>query len=101
MTIPIMGEPSPVGFCAKTGGPLDLSAESGSAAEAVHALREKIARRLEDGAMLIDHPVSAPASPLPVLSLPENPLFDAWLTAVETYRAERENREGSAAGEAQ
>jgi hypothetical protein len=101
MTISILVEPSPTGFCATTGGPLDLSAEAVSAAEAVNALREKIARRLERGAILIDQPITAPHPPIPVLPLAENPLFDAWLAAVETYRAEQENRENFGASEAQ
>jgi hypothetical protein len=78
-----------------------LSAEAASAAEAVNVLREKIVRRLEGGAILIDHLVQPPQPPIPVLSLAENPLFDAWLAAVETYRAEREKLEGSGACEAQ
>ena len=90
MTISILVGPSPNGYCATTGRPLDLSADAASAAGAVNALHEKIARRLEGGAMLIDHPDHAPQSPIPVLPLAENPLFDAWLAAVETYRAERE-----------
>jgi hypothetical protein len=101
MTISILVEPSPIGFCAKTGGPLDLSAEAASAAEAVNALQEKIARRLEGGAILIDHPIHAFRPPIPLLPLAENPLFDTWLAAIETYRAERENQERSGACEAE
>jgi len=100
MTISILVEASPTGFCATTGGPLELSAEAASAAEAVSALREKIARRLERGAILIDHSITAPRPPIPVLPLAENPLFDAWLAAVETYRADQENRENFGASEA-
>ena len=74
MTISILVEPSQVGFRATTGGPLDLSAEAASAAEAVNALQEKIANRLERGAILIDHPVHPPRPPIPVLPLAENPL---------------------------
>ena len=73
----------------------NLSAEAASAAEAGNALQEKIANRLERGAILIDHPVHSPRPPIPVLPLAENPLFDAWLAAVETYRAERETLESS------
>jgi hypothetical protein len=80
---------------------LNLSADAVSAAEAVNALQEKIVRRLERGAILIDHPIQSPQPPMPVLPLPANPLFDAWLTAVDTYRAERENLDGSGAYEAQ
>jgi hypothetical protein len=51
MTISILVEPSHVGFRATTGGPLELSA---SAAEAVDALQELIAARLERGAILTE-----------------------------------------------
>jgi hypothetical protein len=37
---------------------------------------------------------------IPPFRLSENPLFDAWLAAVETYRAERETLESSQGGEA-
>ena len=57
--------------------------------------RQMIAGRLERGAILIDHPVHPPRPPIPVPSLSENPLFDAWLAAVETYRAEQETLETS------
>jgi hypothetical protein len=73
MTISILVEPSQVGFRATTGGPLDLSAEAASAAEAVRALHQKIANRLERGAILIDHPVHPPRPPIPVLVSPESP----------------------------
>lgn len=86
MTIPILVEPSPSGFFATTGGPLELSAEASSAAEAVHALQEKIARRLERGAILIDHAIPPAQPPIPILPLSENPLLEPWLAAVETFR---------------
>ena len=101
MSIPILVEPSPTGFFATTGGPFDLSAEATSAAEAIQALQEKIARRLERGAMLIDHPIQFVRPPIPLLPLAENPLLETWLAAVETFRAEQENREGSGATEVQ
>ena len=49
MTISILVVPSQVGFRAMTGGLLDLSAEAASAAEAVNALHEMIAGRIERG----------------------------------------------------
>src|SRR5580658_5467841 len=101
MTISILVEPIQVGFRATTGGPLDLSAEAASAAAAVKALQEKIASRLERGGILIDHPFSAPRPPIPVLPLADNPLFDEWLAAVETYRTERETLESSSPNEAE
>ena len=99
MSIPILVEPSPTGFFATTGGPFDLSAEASSAAEAIQALREKIVRRLESGAILIDHPIQPVGPPIPILPLSENPLLEAWLAAVETFRAEPEKREGSGPSE--
>ncbi len=101
MTIPVLVEPTAVGYRATTGGPFDLSADAATAAEAINALQDKIARRLQGGAFLIDQPVLAPQSPIPVLPLSENPLFDSWLAAVETYRLDQENQEGSDACEAQ
>jgi hypothetical protein len=95
VTISILVEPSPNGFSAATGGPLDLSAEAASVAEAIKALYEKFTRRLERGAILIEDPVQSARQAIPVLPLSENPLFDTWLAAVETYRAEWEYREGS------
>ena len=95
MTILILVEPSQVRFRATTGGPLELLAEAASAAEPVNVLYEMIAGGLGSGAIFIDHPVHPPRPPIPVLPLTENPLFDAWLAAVDTYRAERETLESS------
>jgi hypothetical protein len=97
MSIPILVEPSPAGFSATTGGPLDLSAEAASAAEAIHALQEKITRRLENGAILIEQPIQLTRPPIPILPLSENPLVESWLAAVETFRAEREKQESAGA----
>ena len=93
MSIPILIEPAGDGFRAAVGGPLDLSAEAESAAAAVAALRAKIADRLRGGAVLIDQPVPAPAPPVPVVPLAENPLFDDWLAAVKAYRTARDSEE--------
>ncbi len=45
MSISILVEPAANGYRAEAGSPLDLSAEAGTAAEAVAALRAKIADR--------------------------------------------------------
>src|SRR5262245_13642638 len=100
MSITILVQPIPTGFSPTTAGPLDLSAEAASAAEAVLALQEKIARRLEGGAILIDQPIQAVRPPIPVLPLTENPLFAPWLDAVEKYRIEQENSEATSESEA-
>jgi hypothetical protein len=93
MSIPILVEPGANGFRAAAGGPLDLSAEGDSAAAAVVALRAKIADRLRGGAVIIEQSIASPASPVPMLPLAENPLFDDWLAAVEEYRNAREAEE--------
>lgn len=90
MTIAILVEPSHDGFRATTGGPLELSAEAASAAEALTALQVKIGRRFEQGATIVHHPVPEPPLPIPLIPLAENPLFDAWLKAVNQYRDETE-----------
>jgi hypothetical protein len=90
MTISILVEPSQVGFRASTGGPLDLSAEAASAAEALTALQAQIDSRFKHGAILVQHSVPAPPSPIPLVPLAENPLFDAWLAEIERYRDDKE-----------
>ena len=90
MTISILVEPSEVGFRATTGGPLDLSAEAASAAEAVTALRAKIDSRFEHVAILVDHAAPTPQPPIPLIPIAANPLYEAWLEAIEKYREEKE-----------
>jgi hypothetical protein len=90
MTISILVEPNQLGFRASTGGPLDLTAEAASAAEALAALQAQIDSRFEHGAIVVHHPVPAPRPPIPLIPLAENPLFDAWLEAIEKYREEKE-----------
>jgi hypothetical protein len=96
MSIPILVEPAANGYRAQAGSPLDLSAEADSAAAAVAALRAKIADRLRGGAILIEQPVPPSPSPVPVVPLAENPLFDDWLAAVEEYRNSRDAAERAA-----
>jgi hypothetical protein len=97
MSISILVEPAGSGFRATTGGPLDLVAEAATLPDAVAALRAKIADRVRNGAVLIEQSV-APPSPVPVLPLAENPLFDDWLRAVEDYRTRRDAEERAASG---
>jgi hypothetical protein len=96
MSIHILVEPAADGYRAEAGSPLDMSAEADTAAAAVAALRIKIADRLRGGAVLIEQPVPAPQSPIPVVPLAENPLFDDWLAAVEDYRNSRDAEERAA-----
>jgi hypothetical protein len=99
MSISILVEPAENGYRAITGGPLDLVAEAPTISDAVTALRAKIAKRVRDGAILIEQ-TTAPSSPVPVLPLADNPLFDDWLRAVEDYRTQRDLEERAAAGQA-
>jgi hypothetical protein len=93
MTISILVEPSQAGFRATTGGPLDLSAEAASAAEAVTALQAEIDSRFKHGAILVHHAVPAPQAPIPLIPLAENPLFDSWQEAIQKYREEKEQQD--------
>ncbi len=47
---------------------MQLSAEAASPAEAVKAVQEMIAVRLEHGAILVDHPVHPPRPPIMTVS---------------------------------
>lgn len=90
MSISILVEPSQSGFRATTGGPLDLSAEADSAEHALAELQAKIDSRFARGAMIVQHSVLTPPSPIPSIPLAENPLFDAWQDAIAKYRDEKE-----------
>ena len=100
MSISILVEPATGGFRAAAGAPLDLAAEAETAAGAVAALRLKIATRLNGGAILIEQSVPSQPSPVPILPLSENPLFDRWLIAVEEYRVQQDAEERSREREA-
>ena len=93
MSISILVEPTPQGFRAVSGSPLDLDAVAESAVAAVDALRAKISDRLRGGAMLIEQNISTVNQPVPLLPLAENPLFDDWLAEVEKYRAMKDAEE--------
>lgn len=93
MSISILIEPLSNGYRATSGSPLELVAEAESAAAAVAVLRQKIGDRLRNGAVLIEHAIGSPASPVPVVPLAENPLFDDWLAAVDDYRNRQEAEE--------
>lgn len=87
MTIPILVEPTPAGYRATTGGPLNLEADAPTAAEAVAVVRGQLADRVNRGSVWLELPVPAPITSH-VLPLAENPLLDDWLRAVEEYRDE-------------
>lgn len=92
MELPILVEPSPAGFRAATGAPLDLAADGPTADAAVAALRALVAARLAAGTQLRTLTVHPPAQP----TLASNPLFGDWLRAVERYRDQRDAEERAA-----
>jgi hypothetical protein len=96
MNIPILVEPVNGKFQATTGGPLDLSAEGASAAEAVAALRAKISRRLSGGAVLIEERFPDQTSSVPQTSLADHPWFDKYSAAIEENRNRRDAEERAA-----
>jgi hypothetical protein len=93
MEIPVLVEPSPTGFRATTGAPLDLSADGPTADAALAALRMLVADRLRAGGQLRALTVTATPSGS---GLADNPLFDDWLRAVEEYRKQRDAEERAA-----
>ena len=98
MSITILVQPIPTGFSATTGG--RLTCRRGSIGGQGARSSGKDRSRLDGGAILIDQPIQPARSPSPVLPLTENPLFEPWLEAVETYRANQENPETPGVSEA-
>jgi hypothetical protein len=89
MEIPVLVEPSPAGFRAVTGGPLDLSAEGPTADAALAARRSLIADRLRSGAQLRTLTVTDVAGILEAARrLRENPMFEEFEKAIDEYRRE-------------
>jgi hypothetical protein len=50
---------------------------------------------------MIEQSVAGNTSPIPVVPLAENPLFDDWLAAVEEHRINRDAEERAAEGDAE
>jgi hypothetical protein len=51
---------------------------------------------LARGAVIVQHPIPAPQSPIPLIPLAENPLFDKWMEAIDKYREEKELQDRAA-----
>lgn len=94
MDIPVLLEPTPTGFRASTGAPLNLTAEAADSGAALTALRAQITARLMSGARVVALNVPA-TDPLWELTarLAANPFLDEWEAAVKEYRREREAAE--------
>lgn len=81
MTVPILVEPVAGGFRASTGGPLALSADGPTAADAVAALRGLVAARSEGrDQVAVGPPFAAPIG--------DDPWFAEFLAACAENRAQ-------------
>ncbi|MBA4064729.1 MAG: hypothetical protein C0501_13645 [Isosphaera sp.] len=96
-TIPVLLEPTPGGFRATTGAPLNLSAEAPTADEALAAVRGAYAAKLAAGAKVVplDDPWEARLREL-TSDMAANPMFDEWVAATKEYRRQREAEEDAA-----
>ena len=90
MQIPILVEPTPAGFRARSGAPFDLSVEKPTRDEAVAELESTIQDRLRSGAELTSLAVGAGPPLLPWPDLSQNPLFEAWQEEIRKYRQMRD-----------
>lgn len=93
MDIPVLLEPTPTGFRASTGAPLNLTAEAATADDAVKSVTFLIAAKLRGGARIVNVGVEATRLADAWASLANNPFLDEWEAAVKEYRREREAAE--------
>jgi hypothetical protein len=94
MEIPVLLEPLPAGgFRARSGDPLDLTADGDSPATALRNLRNLIETRIATGTVLTTIEVSiARTGRHPGAGIyRDEPLFDPWQEAVDAYRQAIEN----------
>jgi predicted RNase H-like HicB family nuclease len=94
MEIPVLLEPRPEGgFRARSGDPLELTAQGDTPDAALRNLRDLIEARTTSGALLttIDVP-GFQAGPHPGAGLYRHePLFDRWKAEIDAYRQEIED----------
>lgn len=97
MDIPVLLEPTPTGFRASTGAPLNLTAEAATADEATAELRRQFVVMQARGARVV--PLTLP-EPDPLFELAArlatNPFLDEWEAAVKECRRQREAEEEAA-----
>lgn len=94
MNIPVLLEPTPAGFRASTGAPLNLTAEAATADEATAELRRQFVVMQARGARVVPLTLPEP-DPLWELTarLAANPFLEEWDRAVKEARREREAAE--------
>ena len=93
MDIPVLLEPTPTGWRATTGAPLNLVAEGPDKDSVLVHIRAEFAANLRAGAS-----VTSVSIPVPLLDLDAieklaaemsvNPFFDEWMKGIAEYRAE-------------
>ena len=86
MELPVAVTPHPNGFQAKTGGPLDLTAEGPTAEAAVDAVRELVATRLRSGEMRVIHVADMQTIAEAATRLSKNPQLGAYTAELAEYR---------------
>ena len=94
MEIPVLVEPLPSGgFRARSGDPLELTAQGDSPDSALRNLRDLIETRIAAGSVLTTIDVAnTPAGRHPGAGIyRDEPLFDRWRAAIDTYRQEIED----------
>ena len=95
MEIPVLLEPSPGGgFRARSGDPLNLTAEGNTPDAALHHLRDLIAARIATGSKLttLNVPTAERITIHPGAGMyVGDPLFDQWRAEIEAYRQQIED----------
>lgn len=94
MNIPVLLEPTPTGFRASTGAPLNLTAEAATAEAAAAEVRRQFAVMQAGGARVVQLSLPEPDRLFELAAqLGANPLFEDWVASVKEYRRQREAEE--------
>ena len=106
MNIPVLLEPTPTGFRATTGAPLNLAADAGTASDALRTVEAMLAAAQARGASIVEVAVTSTDPPTERIreltaSMAANPLFDEWVAETKKYRIQREAEEDAAEAAAQ
>lgn len=88
MEIPVLVEPCPTGFRARTGGPLDLCADGPTADAAMAALRGMVAARVSAGTLRTLSISDVDSILAAARRLRENPRYDEFEQAIADYHSE-------------
>lgn len=98
MNIPVLLEPTPTGFRASTGAPLNLTAEAATADEALAAIRREYAVKQIAGVRVVDLALPEPDPLLAIITrLAADPdILDQVDAAAKEYRRQREAEEDAA-----